>query len=401
MGKYAAFRMPETIHYGYNTFEKVGEEAALKGKKALIISDQVMDDLGYVSRCQSYLLSAEVKSVVYLGVETEPVDTYVEEALRIFQEEKCDVLISLGGGSCIDVAKAVAILVTNGGSIADYMNRKTIVSVSPVPHISIPTTAGTGSEATDVTVITHTASNVKMMIKQPPLMPDVAIVDSFLTHSSPQSVTAATGIDALSHAIEAYISKLAQPMTNLMALSSMELIVNNIKRAYTTSDDVQARQAMSLGSLQAGIAFSNASVCLVHGMSRPIGALFNVPHGFSNAMLLPVALEFSKDSCVERLADLGRIFDPAATKLTDDEAAEIAVTSVKNLCLELNIPNLQQWGIDQKAFQQAIPKMAEDALLSGSPANNPRVPSQKEIEHLYDICYDFDFSAKVSQVNLN
>lgn len=394
MEKYAEFRMPKTVNYGRNALEKVGKEAALIGKKALIVSDKVMDNLGYVSKCRGYLLKEGVESEVYLGVESEPTDKYVAESLEVLKKEKCDIVISLGGGSCIDTAKSISILATNGGYIGDYMGGKTLAKITPVPHIAIPTTAGTGSEATDAVVITNTSNDVKMMIKQPAFLPDVAIVDPTLTLSSPQHVTAATGVDALSHAIEAYISRLSHPITDMMALSAMKLIVGNIMTAFEDDENVDAREAMSLGALQAGIAFSNASVCLVHGMSRPIGALFHVPHGYSNAMLLPAVLEFSKDSSVKRLADLGRIFSSEAQNYYDEEAAEIAVSSVKSLCEKLSIPNLSDWGIDKQPFESAIGRMAADALLSGSPANNPKVPSQQEIEELYRVCYDYQFSVE-------
>ncbi|MGI8316943.1 iron-containing alcohol dehydrogenase [Halobacillus mangrovi] len=389
---YSVFRMPKTINYGPHAFKKVGEEAASKGKKALIISDKVMESLGYVEEGVEYLKNEQVDCEVYLGVESEPTDIYVEEALNLFKANHCDVVISLGGGSCIDTAKAVAVLATNRGYIGDYMGGRKVADQPPIPHIAIPTTAGTGSEATDVTIITNTSNEVKMMIKQPAFLPETAIVDPILSLTSPKHVTAATGIDALSHAIEAYISNQAHPMTDLIALSSMELIVNNIEESYEDGDDVKAREAMALGALQGGIAFSNSSVCLVHGMSRPIGALFHVPHGFSNAMLLPAVLEFSKESCTERLADLGRIFSEEAKEYSDEEAADLAVTSVKELCLKLEIPNLSTWGIDKQAFESVISKMAGDALESGSPANNPRVPTQLEIESLYRDCYNYDFS---------
>ncbi|RLL46816.1 iron-containing alcohol dehydrogenase [Oceanobacillus piezotolerans] len=392
MKNFATFRSPQTINYGQKAFKTVGKEASLRGKKALIISDNVMNDLGYVSECRDYLVRADVESVAYLGVKSEPTDEYVAQGLEKFQKEKCDVIISLGGGSCIDTAKAIAVLGTNGGYIGDYMGEKKIAARKPIAHIAIPTTAGTGSEATDATIITNTSNDVKMMIKQPAFMPEVAIVDPALSASSPKSVTAATGVDALSHAIEAYISRRAHPMADRLALSAMELIVHNLKPAYEDGKNMNAREAMSLGALQAGMAFSNSSVCLVHGMSRPIGALFHVPHGFSNAMLLPAVLEFSKEACIERLADLGRFFESETTNLSDTEAANVAVIAVKKLCLDLNIPNLKGWGIDKDLFVNVTSKMATDALASGSPQNNPRVPTQKEIEELYQGCYDYQFS---------
>ncbi|WP_456277279.1 iron-containing alcohol dehydrogenase [Bacillus sp. AK128] len=394
MDSFAVFRTPQTILYGRNAFENVGKEALARGKKALIVSDKVMDQLGYVGKCRNYLDQQGINSIVYLGVNSEPTDEYVTESLELLLAEKCDLVISLGGGSCIDTAKAIAVIATNGGYIGDYRGGQKLASEQPIPHISIPTTAGTGSEATDVTVITNTSNDIKMMIKQSVFMPDVAIVDPLLTLSSPKSVTAATGVDALSHAVEAYLSKKAHPMTDTVALSAMKLIVENILTAYNDGNNVDAREAMALGSLQAGMAFTNASVCLVHGMSRPIGALFHVPHGFSNAMLLPAVLEFSKEHCVDRLADLGRIFQPDQRGLSDEAAADIAVNSVKELCQKLNIPNLKGWGIDQQAFEQVISKMADDAIDSGSPANNPRIPTKNELEELYKVCYDYQFATK-------
>ena len=392
MRQTAVLRTPQTIRYGRYAFEEVGKEAVEKGRKALIISDEIMDNLGYVQKCQEYLANENVGSAYYLGVQSEPTDLYVDEAWKVFISKNCDIIISLGGGSCIDTAKAVAVLASNGGYIGDYMGGKRLARKDAIPHIAIPTTAGTGSEATDATIITNTSTDVKMMIKQAAFMPSVAIVDPLLSVSSPKSVTAATGIDALSHAIEGYISKRAHPMTDMLALSAMELIIGNIETAYEDGSNLPAREAMALGALQAGMAFSNASVCLVHGMSRPIGALFHVPHGFSNAMLLPAVLEFSKEGCTQRLASLGRYFRPDAQNLADSEAADLAVTSVKKLCLDLQIPNLKDWGIDEGEFKSAISKMARDALMSGSPQNNPKVPSQGEIEELYRVCYNYDFS---------
>ena len=390
----AVFRTPMTIYYGRNALDKVGKEAASKGNRALIISDNVMEGLGYVSECRDLLLKEGIESVVYLGVETEPTDVYVTEALELCIKEKCNIVISLGGGSCIDTAKAVAVVAKNGGYIGDYMGGKRLVEHKPIPHISIPTTAGTGSEATDATIITNTSNNVKMMIKQPLFMPDAAIVDPLLTISSPKSVTAATGVDALSHAMEAYLSRRAQPMTDMLALSAIEKIVKHLKLTYEDGSNLEAREAMSLGSLQAGMAFTNASVCLVHGMSRPIGALFHVPHGISNAMLLPAVLEYSRDACVDRLADLAVLFNPNAVSLSKEESADLTVSSVKELCMELSIPNLKGWGIDQADFKVAISKMAEDALASGSPQNNPKVPTKQEIEEIYQICFAYNFNSE-------
>lgn len=382
---------PETIVYGRDAFEEAGVYAKKLGTKALIVSDPIMDSLGIVAKCIALLKEQGLETVSYLGVTTEPIDTYVEEALELADQESCDVIISVGGGSCIDTAKAVAVVATNGGYIKDYMNMNKIASEQPIPHIAIPTTAGTGSEATNATVITDTTNDVKMMIKQPAFMPDVAIVDPVLTMTSPPAITAATGIDALSHAVEGYLSRLAHPYTNMLALSAMKLIVENMLTVYEDGANIEAREAMAIGSLQAGLAFSNASVTLVHGMSRPIGALFHVPHGISNAMLLPAVLEYSKDTCIDRLADLGGFFNKEGHSMSQEQLADFAIQSIKNLCKKMGIGNLQEWGIEEQAFYSAVPKMAEDALASGSPGNNPKVPTKEELMELYKTAYHYEF----------
>lgn len=392
MGKIFQLQTPTKIVYGSDSLQKVGEVALALGKKALIISDQIMNNLGYLKKCESYLSEKNIKTIFYLGVHSEPTDCFVEEALQVFKTEGCDLIISIGGGSCIDTAKAVAVIATNEGEISEFMGGKRLVENTAIPHIAIPTTAGTGSEATDVTVITSTKNDVKMMIKQPAFMPTCAIVDPLLTKSVPKSVTAATGVDALSHAIEAYLSKKSHPLTDMFAISAMKLIINSIKTAYDDGDNYKAREDMALGSLQAGIAFSNASVALVHGMSRPIGALFHVPHGVSNAMLLPAVLEYSHDNCVERLATIGKLFAGSEKDLSNEVSAKLAVSSVKELCSYLNIPNLKDWGIKEDMFNQTLSKMAIDAINSGSPENNPKVPTELEIIELYKICYNYKFS---------
>ncbi|WP_019241207.1 MULTISPECIES: iron-containing alcohol dehydrogenase [Bacillus] len=391
MNDYHIFQSPQNIIYGKGSFEIVGKEAKRRGKKALIISDQTMLSLGFVDQCCSYLQQVSIESVVYLGVVTEPNDQYVAEALDICRSEFCDVVISIGGGSCIDTAKAVAVVSANGAYIGDYINGNKQPSHPSLPHIAIPTTAGTGSEVTDVTVITNSTNDVKMMIKQPVFLPTVAIVDPTLTLSSPTQITASTGIDALCHSIEAYLSRKAHPLTNTLALSSMKLLYDHLPIVYREGSNINAREAMALGSLQAGLAFSNASVCLVHGMSRPIGALFHVPHGLSNAMLLPVVLHFSKGECMEQLASIANVICPDQHFPSTMEAADFTVEAIEKLCETLEIPNLKQWGITKDEYMKAIPKMVNDAMESGSPDNNPRVPTIEELKVLYEDCYDYHF----------
>jgi alcohol dehydrogenase class IV len=387
--------MPSRILYGRGAFNEVGKQARLLGKKVLIISDPVMEQVGNVSLCEERLREEELVFAKYVGVDTEPTDIHVKEALDICREEGCDAIVAVGGGSCIDTAKAVAVMMTNEGAISDYVgNVKPFVN-KPLPLIAVPTTAGTGSEVTKVTVIIDTKTNVKMMISQPELLPAVAIVDPLLTVSCPPSVTAATGVDALCHAIEAYISRRAHPVTDALALSAIEAIMGNLRKVYENGSDIDAREKMAIGAMMAGAAFSNASVTLVHGMSRPIGALFHVPHGVSNAMLLPGVLEFTKENAIERLAVIARLIKPELKTASDEEAADALILEVKQLCRDLHIPNMKTWGIEKKQFDQAVEKMATDALASGSPGNNPRVPTHEEIVQLYHVYYDYQFDHKV------
>lgn len=385
------FRMPKSVLYGRNSLEKLGEQSKKLGKRAFIVTDTIMEKLGYVEKCIQQLNKKSITVSTYNKVDAEPTNIHVLEALSLCKEEKCDFIIGIGGGSCIDAAKAVAVLYTNGGEVEDYVKKDIEIENNPLPLIAIPTTSGTGSEVTSVAVITNKKTDVKMMMKHPSFIPKVAIIDPVLTSSLPTQITAATGIDALCHAIEAYISKVSQPLTDVLALSAIESIMKYLRIAYEDGRNMEAREAMMIASLQAGIAFSNASVTLVHGMSRPVGALFHVPHGISNAILLPTVLEFTKTSAMKRLAKIGRSLNKDLYSNSDEEVADYTLGEIKKLCFDLRIPNLKEYGIDEIEFENAISKMASDAIESGSPANNPRVPSYDEIKELYRECFNYKY----------
>ncbi len=385
------FRMPKSVLYGRNSLEKLGEQSKKLGKRAFIVTDTIMEKLGYVEKCIQQLNKKSITVSTYNKVDAEPTNIHVLEALSLCKEEKCDFIIGIGGGSCIDAAKAVAVLYTNGGEVEDYVQKDIEIESNPLPLIAIPTTSGTGSEVTSVAVITNKKTDVKMMMKHPSFIPKVAIIDPVLTSSLPPQITAATGIDALCHAIEAYISKVSQPLTDVLALSAIESIMKYLRIAYEDGRNMEAREAMMIASLQAGIAFSNASVTLVHGMSRPVGALFHVPHGISNAILLPTVLEFTKTSAMKRLAKIGRSLNKDLYSNSDEEVADYTLGEIKKLCFDLRIPNLKEYGIDEIEFENAISKMASDAIESGSPANNPRVPSYDEIKELYRECFNYKY----------
>ncbi|MBC7332698.1 MAG: iron-containing alcohol dehydrogenase [Synergistetes bacterium] len=375
-------RLPETILYGMGALASVGNEVKRLGKKALLVTDSIMEKLGYVDNIKKRIEAEGVSVVVYSGVNTEPTVSHVEEGLKLYLEEKCDVIVALGGGSPIDVAKAIGILATNGGLITDYMGINKVKNPIP-PVVAIPTTSGTGSEVTKFTIITDTVKDVKMLIGSILIVPKVAIDDPELTLTMPPKTTAATGIDAFTHAIEAYISRKSHPFTDVFARSAIQRIARYIRRAWSVPDDIEARSQMMLASLEAGVAFSNASVTIVHGMSRPIGAVFHVPHGISNAVLLPVCMEFCMIGSLEKFADVAKLMGEQVDGLPLWKAAEKAVEAIKQLCKDLQIPTITGLGIDREKFIEKIPKMAEDALASGSPGNAPRVVTKEDIMELY------------------
>lgn len=382
------FIVPAHSVVGSGAVEQVGEQCRRRGwKKALVVTDKIMLNLGLAGRVQDLLGSAGVASAVYAGVNAEPVVEFVHEGLQIFRAEGCDCVVAVGGGSPIDAAKAIAVMSTNPGSIEQYKGIGKLAAPG-APLVAIPTTAGTGSEATLYTVITDQKTDVKMLIGSPYLMPTIAIVDPLLTLSSPPGVTAATGVDALVHAIEAYVSVRRQPMTDVLCLSAIELLAGNIRQAWSNGGNVEAREKMMLGAMQAGMAFSNSSVALVHGMSRPIGAHFHIAHGVSNAALLAVVTEFSLIGDPARYAQVARAMGEPTDGLSVMGAADRAVSAIRRLVRDIRIPSLRQLGVDRDRLLELAPAMADAAIDSGSPGNNPRKPTRQEIIELYARAYD-------------
>lgn len=379
------FMIPPILITGSGSSEKVGEESKKLGvKKGLIVTDEVLSKLGMLDGVKKSLSESKIQFAIYDKISTEPTVDYVKEGLKTYKENSCDFLLAVGGGSAIDTAKAISIMVTNPGSIEDYKGLNKVTQKG-APLVAIPTTGGTGSEVTVFTIITDTKTDVKMLIGSPYIMPRVAIVDPLLTLSCPRGLTAAVGIDALTHAIEAYVSVKAQPMSDIFCLSAIELISGNLRQAWANGNNVEAREKTMLGALQAGIAFSNASVALVHGMSRPIGAYFHVAHGASNAALLGVVAEFSLIGNPLRYAHIAKAMGENITGLNDLEAAQLAAKAIKQLIKDVKIPSLKALGVDKEKLDQLAPRMAEDAIASGSPGNNPRQATKDEIVELYKI----------------
>jgi alcohol dehydrogenase class IV len=298
------------------------------------------------------------------------------------REGSFDSIVALGGGSPIDSAKAIAVLGKYGGVIGDYRHPR-LVNEPGLPIIAIPTTAGTGSEVTRFTIITDEANDEKMLCVGMGFMPVAALIDYRLTLSLPARTTADTGIDALTHAIEAYVSRKANPYSDSQAVAAMGLIGPNLLRVYHDGQNETAREAMMIGATLAGIAFSNSSVALVHGMSRPIGAIFHVPHGLSNAMLLPAVTAWSIPAAPRRYADCARAIGAATVKDSDANANKQLIAFLEKVNIELAVPTLEQFGADHDRFKRSLTVMAQQALASGSPGNNPRVPTGDEVIELY------------------
>ena len=293
-----------------------------------------------------------------------------------------DCVIGFGGGSAIDTAKAVAVLAARGGTMR-ALKAPHQENDPGLPIVAIPTTAGTGSEATRFTIITDAANDEKMLCAGLAYLPVLAIVDYELTLTKPLRLTADTGIDSLVHAIEAYVSRHANPFSDSMALAAMRAIWPNLRTVCENPQDRVAREAMMIGALQAGIAFSNSSVALVHGMSRPIGAHFHVAHGLSNAMLMPVVTAWSAPAALPRYADCARAMDLAPAGEGDQAAVARLVDALGDINRDLAVPTPRSHGISEARWTELVPLMAQQALASGSPANNPRVPDAATIEALY------------------
>jgi alcohol dehydrogenase class IV len=353
-------------------------------ERPLVVSDPTMVSTGLVRRCLDPLAEAGVEATLFSDTVPEPTDTVVVAGVERLAAGRYDCLIGFGGGSPIDTAKAIAIL-ASGGPRAKMREFKVPVQAdrAALPIIAIPTTAGTGSECTRFTVITDTERDEKMLIAGLGALPLAALVDYELTFTVPARTTADTGVDSLTHALEAYVSCRANAFSDALALVAMELIGRHIRTAYQEPRNAAAREGMMLGATQAGLAFSNSSVALVHGMSRPIGAHFHVPHGLSNAMLLPAVTRFSVDAAPARYAVAARRIGFAAPDDPDSVATAKLTQGLVALNRDLAVPTPAAYGIDPATWQAKLPLMAEQALASGSPANNPRVPDASEILALY------------------
>ncbi|WP_431269839.1 iron-containing alcohol dehydrogenase [Dankookia sp. P2] len=380
---------PRLMRIGGGSVGQIAEVLGLFGlSRPLVVTDPWMLSSGTVDRCLDPLRAAGLDPAVFAETVPDPTDTVIEAGVAAFRAGDYDCLIGFGGGSPMDTAKAIAIpaAAAPGQKMREF-KVPAQADKAACPVICIPTTAGTGSEATRFTVITDTETDEKMLIAGLGALPLAAIVDYELTYSVPQRTTADTGIDSLTHALEAYVSKRANPHADSLALSAMRLIGRHLRIAYHQPKNAAAREAMMLGAMQAGLAFSNSSVALVHGMSRPIGAHFHVPHGLSNAMLLPAVTEFGLNDALPRYAEAARAIGVATIEDADQVAGSKLLEELRALNQELGVPTPRGHGIGAAQWEGMLPLMAKQALGSGSPANNPRVPDEAQIIALYRKVY--------------
>ncbi len=378
----AKIAVPRILRIGSGAFVEAREVLQILGlQNPLIVTDPYLRRRG-LARMLSDSLKVLGEPRIFSETVLDPTVVAVEAGVEFLKKGRHDCVIGLGGGSSIDTAKAIAVLAVHGGKMRDYKAPHD-QSDPGLPIIAIPTTAGTGSEATRYTIVTDEETGEKMLCIGLAYLPIAALVDFELSMTKPMRLTADTGVDSLTHAIEAYVSRRANPFSDSFALTAMRAIWSNLPSACFEPHNRAAREAMMLAATQAGIAFSNSSVALVHGMSRPIGAKFHVPHGLSNAMLLPTVTEYSVAAAVERYAECARVMGMVPADVADEDAVGELVRNLHELNRALKVPTPAEFGIDRGAWEESIPSMVQQALASGSPANNPRVPSADEIEGLY------------------
>ena len=382
------FDSPSIILTGGGCRREVsGILSGLDVRRPLLVTDPFFKATEFVAEIQAGLERAGISGELFSDFQPDPTDQNVRLGVERFRAAGADSILAIGGGSALDVAKIIGAASTNREPLSEFQGYQRIPRAGP-PLVAMPTTAGTGSEATKVAVITDTVRNVKMMILDSKLTPTAAVVDYELTLSMPKPLTAHVGVDTLTHGIEAYVSRKANALTDSLALSCVSKVQECLRTAWAEGSHRQAREGMSFAALQGGLSFTNSSVCLVHGMSRPLGLMFRLPHGLSNAVLLPTVTRFSWQGAVSRYAEVARVMQLAPAHASDEAACLALVDALDALNRELQVPRLRDCcGGDIDRFRATLSKMASDALESGSPQNNPVVPSSAQIIELYEAAW--------------
>jgi alcohol dehydrogenase len=374
------FYIPNVSLMGVGSSKEAGAQAkALGATKALIVTDKVLNQLGVAARIKGQLAEAGVKAVVFDGAEPNPTDTNVHDGLKVYQQEKCDAIVSLGGGSAHDCAKGIGMVATNGGNIRDYEGINKTAKPMP-PFVAINTTAGTASEMTRFCIITNTSTHVKMAIVDWRCTPNVAINDPVLMVGKPPALTAATGMDALTHAVEAYVSTAATPITDACAIKAIELIAEYLAPAVANGQNLEARDKMAYAEFLAGMAFNNASLGYVHAMAHQLGGFYNLPHGVCNAILLPAVCEFNLIAATKRLGDVAVALGENVEGLAPADAAAKGIAAIRKLSKAIGIPaGLTELGVKEKD----LATMAENAKKDACQLTNPRTATLQQVVEIY------------------
>jgi alcohol dehydrogenase len=372
------FSLPGVNYFGRGALANLVPELNNFGaKKVFLVSDNGVASAGLIDLVVDQMKAAGIDLVTYLDVEREPDIDNLEKCLARFKEQTCDLIVGLGGGSPLDVAKGVSILATNDGSILDYVGLN-MIPKKGVPKFLIPTTAGTGAEVTKNAIFTDKKAQLKKGVVSRHLLPEVAIVDSDLTLSLPPDVTAATGMDALTHAIESYTSPKADLQTAMYALKAIELIGASLRRAVSFATDAKAREDMALGSVFAGISLANAGVGAVHACAYPLGGRFGMGHGVTNALLLPYIMEYNLIGDLQKFANIARALGEVTDMLSLREQAELSRKAVFELSRDIGIPQkLSAFGV----HKEDIPGLAEAAMqVTRLMDNNPKKLTLDEVK---------------------
>lgn len=348
-------------------------------KHGLIVTDSFLSKNGVVKKIADMLDQQGIKTNVFDGTHPNPTVTNVNDGLKILKENNCDFVISLGGGSPHDCAKGIALLATNGGEIKNYEGIDK--SDKPqLPLIAINTTAGTASEITRFCIITDETRHVKMAIITPHVTPILSVNDPALMAGMPPGLTAATGMDALTHAVEAYVSTAATPITDACALKAVTLIEENLRNAVKNGQDMQARENMAYAELLAGMAFNNASLGYVHAMAHQLGGFYGLPHGVCNAVLLPHVQEYNLPKCAARLKDIAKAMNIDVSSMNDEEGAKACIAAIRSLSKDINIPaNLTELKVQEKD----IPTLTANALKDACALTNPRQGNAEEVVAIF------------------
>ncbi|ENK1242024.1 1,3-propanediol dehydrogenase [Clostridium sporogenes] len=376
------YLVPSVNFMGAGSISVVGERCKiLGGKKALIVTDKFLKSMegGAVELTVKYLTEAGIDVAYYDGVEPNPKDTNVKEGLEIFKKENCDMIVTIGGGSSHDCGKGIGIAATHEGDLYDYAGIETLTNPLP-PIVAVNTTAGTGSEVTRHCVITNTTTKIKFVIVSWRNLPLVSINDPVLMVKKPAGLTAATGMDALTHAVEAYVSKDANPVTDAAAIQAIKLIASNLRQAVALGENLEARENMAYASVLAGMAFNNANLGYVHAMAHQLGGLYDMPHGVANAMLLPHVERYNLISNPKKFADIAEFMGECVEGLSVMEAAEKAIDAMFKLSKDLGIPtSLKDMGVKEEDIEY----MAEMALKDGNAFSNPRKGNKQNIIEIF------------------